>query len=167
MLSNQLDATDRRILKEVQNDGRLSIVELAARVNLSKSPCLKRLRRLENEGYIKRYYAELDAKKLSYGHLVFVQVKLTNTTRAKLEEFNRSVQLVPQVLSCHMMSGGYDYLLKVRSRNMEEYRILLGDVISALPSVGQTSTFAVMEEVKDTMMLPLDFQTRPFPDQID
>jgi Lrp/AsnC family transcriptional regulator, leucine-responsive regulatory protein len=157
-LSNQLDAIDKSILKEVQIDGRLSIVELAARVNLSKSPCLKRLRRLENEGYIKGYYAELDAKKLSCGHLVFVQVKLSNTTRSKLEDFNRAVQHVPQVLSCHMMSGGYDYLLKVRTRDMDEYRILMGDILSALPSVGQTSTFAVMEEVKDTMVLPFDQQ---------
>ncbi len=156
MQSNQLDSIDKSILKEVQNDGRLSIVELASRVNLSKSPCLKRLRRLENEGYIRGYHAELDAKKLSYGHLVFVQVKLSNTTRSKLEEFNRAVQYVPQVLSCHMMSGGYDYLLKVRTRDMDEYRILMGDIISALPSVGQTSTFAVMEEVKDTMIVPLD-----------
>jgi Lrp/AsnC family transcriptional regulator, leucine-responsive regulatory protein len=156
MQSNHLDAIDKSILKEVQNDGRLSIVDLAGRVNLSKSPCLKRLRRLESEGYIRGYYAELDAKKLSYGHLVFVQVKLSNTTRSKLEEFNRAVQHVPQVLSCHMMSGGYDYLLKVRTRDMDEYRILMGDIISALPSVGQTSTFAVMEEVKDTMIVPLD-----------
>jgi Lrp/AsnC family transcriptional regulator, leucine-responsive regulatory protein len=158
MQSNLLDAIDKSILNEVQNDGRLSIVELATRVNLSKSPCLKRLRRLENEGYVKGYYAELDAKKLAYGHLVFVQVKLSNTTRSKLEEFNRAVQHVPQVLSCHMMSGGYDYLLKVRTRDMDEYRILMSDVLSALPCVGQTSTFAVMEEVKDTMTVPLGHQ---------
>jgi Lrp/AsnC family transcriptional regulator, leucine-responsive regulatory protein len=154
--SLQLDGVDKSILREIQRDGRLSIVELAERVNLSKSPCLKRLRRLEKDGYIKGYNAVLDAKKLSYGHLVFVQVTLANTTREKLEEFNRAVQNVPQVLSCHMMSGGYDYLLKVRTRDMDEYRILMGDVLSALPSVGQTSTFAVMEEVKDTMHVPID-----------
>jgi Lrp/AsnC family transcriptional regulator, leucine-responsive regulatory protein len=154
--SLQLDGVDKSILREIQRDGRLSIVELAERVNLSKSPCLKRLRRLEKDGYIKGYNAVLDAKKLSYGHLVFVQVTLANTTREKLEEFNRAVQNVPQVLSCHMMSGGYDYLLKIRTRDMDEYRIFLGDVLSALPSVGQTSTFAVMEEVKDTMHVPID-----------
>ncbi len=151
-----LDNIDKRILHEIQHDGRLSIVELAERVNLSKSPCLKRLRRLEKDGYIRGYHAVLDAKKLSYGHLVFVQVTLANTTRQKLEDFNKAVQLIPQVLSCHMMSGGYDYLLKVRTRDMDEYRILMGDVLSALPSVGQTSTFAVMEEVKDTMHVPID-----------
>jgi Lrp/AsnC family transcriptional regulator, leucine-responsive regulatory protein len=154
--SLQLDVIDKSILREIQRDGRLSIVELAERVNLSKSPCLKRLRRLEKDGYIKGYNAVLDAKKLSYGHLVFVQVTLANTTRQKLEEFNRAVQNVPQILSCHMMSGGYDYLLKIRTRDMDEYRIFLGDVLSALPSVGQTSTFAVMEEVKDTMHVPID-----------
>jgi Lrp/AsnC family transcriptional regulator, leucine-responsive regulatory protein len=153
---SQLDIIDKNILREIQRDGRLSIVELAERVNLSKTPCLKRLRRLEREGYIRGYNAVLDAKKLSYGHLVFVQVTLANTTLQKLEDFNRAVQLIPQVLSCHMMSGGYDYLLKVRTRDMDEYRILMGEVLSALPSVGQTSTFAVMEEVKDTMHVPID-----------
>jgi Lrp/AsnC family transcriptional regulator, leucine-responsive regulatory protein len=153
---DQLDLADRRILREIQHDGRMPVVELAERVSLSKSPCLKRLRRLEKEGYILRYIAELDAKKMAQGYLVYVQVKLANTTRLKLEEFNKSVQSVPQIQSCHMVSGGYDYLLKIRTRDMTEYRTLLGDVVSCLPGVAQTSTYPVMEEVKDTLMLAID-----------
>jgi Lrp/AsnC family transcriptional regulator, leucine-responsive regulatory protein len=154
--SDQLDSADLRILREIQTDGRMPVVELAERVNLSKSPCLKRLRRLEKEGFIRGYFAELDAKKLAQGYLVYVQVKLANTTRLKLEEFNRSVQNVTQIQSCHMVSGGYDYLLKVRTRDMDEYRILLGDVISCLPGVAQTSTYPVMEDVKDTIAIAIE-----------
>jgi Lrp/AsnC family transcriptional regulator, leucine-responsive regulatory protein len=153
---DQLDAADLRILREIQQDGRMPVVELAERVNLSKSPCLKRLRRLEKDGFIRRYVAELDAKKMAQGYLVYVQVKLANTTRICLEEFNKAVQSVPQIQSCHMVSGGYDYLLKIRTRDMEEYRMMLVDVISGLPSVAQTSTYPVMEEVKDTIAMAIN-----------
>jgi Lrp/AsnC family transcriptional regulator, leucine-responsive regulatory protein len=155
-LLDQLDAADLRILREIQQDGRISVVELAERVNLSKSPCLKRLRRLEKDGFIRRYVAELDAKKMAQGYLVYVQVKLANTTRQSLEEFNKAVQNVPQIQSCHMVSGGYDYLLKIRTRDMEEYRMMLVDVISGLPSVAHTSTYPVMEEVKDTIAMAIN-----------
>ncbi|NKB16162.1 MAG: winged helix-turn-helix transcriptional regulator [Sphingomonadales bacterium] len=152
---DNLDFVDLKILSAVQRDGRMSVVELAEQVNLSKTPCLKRLKKLENAGYIRGYQAQLDPRKLDQGYLVFVQVKLTTTTLSKLEAFNDAVRLIPEVQSCHMMSGGYDYLLKVRTRDMDSYRILLGDVISSLPGVGQTSTFPVMEEVKDSMALAI------------
>jgi Lrp/AsnC family transcriptional regulator, leucine-responsive regulatory protein len=155
-ISKTIDQADRRILAELQQNGRISIVELAEAVNLSKSPCLTRLRRLEKAGYIRGYYAQLDPKKLAHGYLVYVQVKLIDTTRASLEEFNRAAREVPQIQSCHMVSGGYDYLLKVRTRDMDTYRALLGDVISALPKVGQTSTYPVMEQVKDNMFIGVD-----------
>jgi Lrp/AsnC family transcriptional regulator, leucine-responsive regulatory protein len=142
------DSTDRRILREIQSDGRMPVVELAERVNLSKSPCLKRLRRLEKDGYINGYRAELDPKKLGYGYLVFVQVTLVNTTRITLEAFNRAMQDVPQIEGCYMMAGGYDYLLKVRTKDMDDYRLFLGEILSGQPGIGQTSTFPVMEEVK-------------------
>jgi Lrp/AsnC family leucine-responsive transcriptional regulator len=152
---DDLDATDLRILREIQQNGRLPVVDLAERVNLSKSPCLKRLRRLEKQGYILGYRAVLDAKKLAQAHLVFVQVKLANTSRQVLDHFNLAVQSIPQIQSCHMMSGGYDYLLKIRTKDMEDYRILLGDVLSALPGIAQTSTFPVMEQVKDEITLAI------------
>lgn len=150
---DQLDQIDRAILHQIQADGRLSVVELAERVHLSKSPCLKRLRRLERDGFIVGYRAQLDPKKIDQGYLVFVQVKLESTTSKNLAAFNRAVQDVPEILACHMLSGGYDYLLKVRTRDMGAYRDLLGDVIADLPGVYQTSTFPVMEEVKDTALL--------------
>lgn len=153
---DKLDLIDRRILYEIQLNGRIPFVDLAEKVHLSKSPCLKRLRRLEKAGYIKGYRAVLDADKIAQGYLVYVQVKLKNTSRDVLERFNQSVQSVPQILSCHMMSGGYDYLLKVRTRDMKAYRILLGDVLADLPGVSQTSTFPVMEQVKETSVLLIE-----------
>jgi len=150
---SQLDATDRRILAEVQNNGRIQVVDLAEAVGLSKSPCLKRLRRLEQTGFIRGYRAELDPDKIAQGYLVYVQVKLESTKRDWLETFNAAIQNVPEIMTCHMMSGGYDYLLKVRTRDMHAYRELLGDVISDLPGVQQTETYPVMEQVKDTYLL--------------
>lgn len=141
------------MLGVVQGEGRISVVELAERVNLSKSPCLQRLRRLEADGFIRGYRADLDPKKVAHGYLVYVQVTLENTSRLSLENFNAAVQDIPQILTCHMMSGGYDYILKVRTADMSAYRELLGDVISVLPGVNKTSTFPVMEEVKDTTAL--------------
>lgn len=151
-----LDPIDRRILNRLQQDGRMSVVDLAEHVHLSKSPCLQRLRRLERDGFIRGYRADLDPQKVAHGYLVYVQVKLENTSRDILETFNAGVQSVPQILTCHMMAGGYDYLLKIRTADMTAYRALLGDVISVLPGVNTTSTFPVMEEVKDTTVLVVD-----------
>ncbi len=153
-----IDDVDRRLLAALQAEGRISIVELAERINLSKTPCLKRLRRLERAGVIKNYRADLDPTKINCGYLVFVQVKLENTRRDCLEGFNRAVMDVPEIMSCHMLSGGYDYLLKVRTQDMSAYRTLLGDVISDLPGVAQTATFPVMEEVKDKAEMVINAQ---------
>lgn len=155
MGNKDIDDTDRRILSRLQQNGRISIVDLAESVNLSKSPCLTRLRRLEKAGFIKGYFAELDPKKLNQGYLVYVQVKLSNTTRSNLNEFNKAALAIPQIQSCHMMSGGYDYLLKIRTSDMDSYHSLLIDVISTLPNIEQTSTYPVMEQVKDNMMVTL------------
>jgi len=155
-IKKTLDQTDLRILSEVQKSGRMSVVELAKLVNLSKTPCLQRLRRLEREGYIIGYRARLDPRKIKQGQLIYVQVKLKNTTSATLDSFNAAALATPQILACHMLSGGFDYLLKVRSPDMASYRELLGDVIAKLPGVLQTSTFPVMEEVKDTHQIMID-----------
>ncbi|MEO0452158.1 MAG: Lrp/AsnC ligand binding domain-containing protein [Pseudomonadota bacterium] len=144
-----LDEFDRKILRSVQSDGRLSISDLSEAVGLSKTPCLTRLRRLEARGYIERYKGVLSASKIRQDYVTFVQVKLEATTRRHLQAFSDAVQSVPQIQSCHMMSGGYDFLLKIRTRNMRTYRELLGDVVSELPGIAQTSTFPVMETVKD------------------
>lgn len=155
VLGGQMDDFDRKLLHEIQRDGRAPVVELAERIGLSKTPCQKRLRRLEREGVIRGYRAEIAPEKIDCGYLVFVQVKLDSTTTDKLERFNTTVKAIPEIMSCHMLSGGYDYLLKVRTRNMTTYRALLGDVIAQLPGVAQTSTFPVMEEVKDSSALSI------------
>lgn len=151
-----LDRIDRRILKIIQTNGRLPVVDLAQQVGLSKSPCLKRLRRLEKSGHIRGYRADLDADKIQQGYLVYVQVKLSNTHRETLDRFNTAVADIPEIMSCHMMAGGFDYLLKIRTRDMKSYRHLLGDVLSMLPGVDQTATFPVMEQVKETHALMID-----------
>lgn len=150
MMLEDLDLLDRRILRAMQDSGRLSISELSEEVGLSKTPCLTRLRRLEDKGYIRRYKAVLDPAKIRQDYVTYVQVKLAATTRRHLDAFSDAVQNVPEIQSCHMMSGGYDFLLKIRTRNMRAYRELLGDVLSELPGIAQTSTFPVMETVKET-----------------
>ena len=152
---NTLDPIDLRLLQVIQKNGRMSIVDLAAGIGLSKSPCLKRLRRLEKDGYIRGYRADIDPYKVSQSHLVYVQVKLSSTKMDKLEAFNAAVQDIPQIMSCHMMSGGYDYLLKIRTKDMQAYRAFMGEVLANLPGVLQTSTFPVMEQVKESSFIPL------------
>lgn len=152
----KIDQTDLRILYEMQQSGRMTVVDLASRVNLSKTPCLQRLKRLEEEKYILGYRARLDPKKIKQGYLVYIQLKLENTLSETLDKFNEAVLKTPQILTCHMLSGGYDYLLKLRTADMASYRDILGGIIAGLPGVRHTSTFPVMEEVKDTHLLVID-----------
>lgn len=144
-----LDNIHKNILRILQNDGRISIVNLAERVGLTKTPCLTRLRRLEKTGYIDGYQARINPHKVDQSYLVYVQIKLENTTSQTLRNFNQAAKATPDIMSCHMLSGGYDYLLKIRTRDMASYRELLGDVIASLPGVLTTASFPVMEEVMD------------------
>ena len=148
-MPDQLDRIDRSILAALAADGRLSMAELATRVGLSKTPVQARVRRLENERYIRGYSAVIDLEKMGEGHVAFVQVKLSDTRSAALDAFNRSVQGIAEIEQCHMMAASFDYLLKVRTRDIAAYRRILGERISALPHVAQTSTFVAMETVKD------------------
>ena len=153
-----LDRFDWKILEAMQADGRLSLSELSDQVGLSKTPCQIRLKRLEAEGYIIGYNARLNMRKIRKNYVVFIQVKLEATSRRHLDNFNKAVKKMDAIQSCHMMAGGFDYLLKVRCRNMEEYRIILTDSINDLPGVYQTTTFPVMEEVKQTVGVDLSGQ---------
>jgi Lrp/AsnC family leucine-responsive transcriptional regulator len=146
---DQLDRIDRNILAALSRDGRLSASELAAAVGLSKTPVQARVRRLEKDGFIRGYTAVIDRERMGEGHVAFVQVKLSDTRSLALAEFNRAVQAVPEIEQCHMMAASFDYLLKVRTRDIAAYRRVLGERISALPHVAQTSTFVAMETVKD------------------
>lgn len=155
MVTGGLDATDLRILDEMQREGRISVVELSRRVNLTKTPCAERLRRLENSGVIAGYFAKLNPTVVNAGHIVMVQVQLKGTTADELDAFNAAVARVPEIQSCHMVAGGYDYLLKVRTRDIDAYRRVLGAAISKLPGVLQTHSYVVMETVKDDVTLPV------------
>lgn len=144
-----LDRFDRKILDVLARDGRISITDLAKDIGLSKSPTQARLRRLEAEGVITGYRAMMDPVRLGLDHVAFVEVKLNDTREAALAAFNRAIAQLPEVEQAHMMASNFDYLLKVRTSNMSAYRTVLGEKISALPHVASTSTFVVMEAVKE------------------
>lgn len=148
-MTDQLDRIDRNILSALSREGRLSMAELAARVGLSKTPVQARVRRLEADGYIRGYAAIVDRERMGEGHVAFVQVKLSDTRSAALDAFNKAVLAIPEVEQCHMIASSFDYLLKVRTKDIASYRRVLGERISALPHVAQTSTFVAMETVKD------------------
>ncbi|HBR98484.1 MAG TPA: proline dehydrogenase transcriptional activator [Gammaproteobacteria bacterium] len=143
-----LDKLDHSILRELREDGRVTVTKLASRVGLSKTPCQVRMRRLEDQGYIVGYTALVDHKKLGDKHIAFVQVSLNDTKTKALEAFNASVRNIAEVEQCHMIAADFDYLLKVRTSDIDAYREVLGEKISNLPHVKQTSTFVVMEDVK-------------------
>lgn len=149
MNKDQLDRIDRAILSALSRQGRLSMAELAEKVGLSKTPVQARVKRLEKDGFIRGYAAVVDREKMGEGHVAFVQVKLSDTRSAALDAFNRAVASAPEIEQCHMMAASFDYLLKVRTRDIAAYRRVLGERISALPHVAQTSTFVAMETVKD------------------
>ncbi|WP_404851799.1 winged helix-turn-helix transcriptional regulator [Colwellia sp. MB02u-6] len=149
-----LDRIDLTILDALQKNGRISNSTLAQRVNLSASPCLERVKRLEQEGYIERYGAFLNASKLKYGMTAFIQVTLDRTTADIFNKFRAQVIEIKEVAECHMVVGGFDYLLKLRFENMEAYRILLGNIVD-LPGVSQTHTYVVVEHVKRYSGIPI------------
>jgi Lrp/AsnC family transcriptional regulator, leucine-responsive regulatory protein len=150
-----LDRTDRKILKALQADGRIATVDLAEKVGLSPTSTSDRVKRLQREGFIAGYGARLDPHRLGLGLLVFVEVSLDKTTPDVFEKFAEAVRRAPEVLECHMVAGGFDYLVKTRVADMAAYRRFLGDILLALPGVKETRTYAVMEEVKSDGMLPV------------
>lgn len=151
----KLDSIDRRILKELQADGRISFTELAPKVGLTTSPCLERVRRLERGGVIKGYGALLDPHRLDAGLLVFIELSLAYTTPEIFAEFKRAMRKLPQVLECHLVSGDFDYLVKARVRDMAACRELLGQMLATLPNVRNSRTLVVMEEIKETTTIPI------------
>ena len=151
-----LDRTDYRILEILQQNGRITNVDLAEQVHLSPPPCLERVKRLEREGYIEKYVGILNPYKLNAGLLAFIQVTLHSTASKDLEKFNRSVTSLRQVQECHMVSGGFDYLIKVRASDMQDYRHFLGHELADIPNVRETHTYVVMQEVKVESSIALD-----------
>lgn len=150
-----LDRIDRRILKVLQEDGRITTVELADRVGLSPTATSERMKRLLRDGYVTGFRAVLDPHRLGRGLLVFVEVSLDKTTPDAFERFAAAVRRSPEVMECHMVAGGFDYLVKTRVEDMAAYRRFLGDVLLSLPGVKESRTYAVMEEVKTDGLLPV------------
>jgi Lrp/AsnC family leucine-responsive transcriptional regulator len=146
----KLDRIDRRILGALQDDGRLSYVDLGEKVGLSTSPCLERVRRLEKDGYIRGYTALLDPTRLEAGLLVFVEISLNYTSGTVFEDFRRAVARWPEILECHLVAGDFDYLLKLRIADMASYRELLGEILHALPGVRDSRTLVAMETVQES-----------------
>ncbi len=151
----ELDRIDLRILACLQEDGRLSNLKLAETVGLSPTAVLARVQRLTKDGYILGYEARLNPLKLGMGMMVFIEVLLDKTTPNIFDAFKASVQVHPEIMECHMVAGGFDYLLKTRMADMTAYRAFAGTVLWQLPGVRETRTYAVMEEVKNTTALAL------------
>ncbi len=152
---HSLDKIDAKILRVLQQDGRISNLKLAEDVHLSPTAVLERVKRLSRDGYILGYEARLNPDKLGAGMMVFIEVVLDRTTHDAMNSFKAAVQVRPEILECHLVAGGFDYLIKTRVANMQAYREFVGSVIWALPGVRETRTYAVMEEVKNTTMLPI------------
>lgn len=151
-----IDRIDRKILIELQKDGRLSNVELSRRVGLSPTPCLERVRRLENQGVITGYVAQVSPEKLGAAMLVFVEITLVKTSVDIFEEFSAAVRRLDDIQECHLVSGNFDYLLKTRVADMSSYRKLLGDILLKLPGVSESRTYVVMEEVKQSSYVKIN-----------
>ncbi len=146
---SDLDLFDRKIVDILRQDGRISITDLALRVGLSKTPCQVRVKRLIANGTIRGFRAIVDPVRLGLDHVAFAEVKLSDTREEALEAFRRAVLNIPEVEECHMIASSFDYLLKVRTADIRRYRAVLGEHISSLPHVANTSTFVAMETIRD------------------
>ena len=155
-MQENLSAIDRRILRLLQHNADLSAAEIAEKVELSQSPCWRRIHRLQEDGVIERKVALLSPKKLGLGITVFVAIKLSAHGRSNLDEFERAVVGYPQVLECHSMAGGSDYLLKVVAKDIADYERFLRDHLLQRPHVHEAHSHIAMSEVKRTTELPLD-----------
>ena len=151
----ELDRTDRRILELLQKEGRLTNVELADKVSLSASPCLRRVRALEEAGVIRKYVALLDPLQVGLGLLAYVSVTLEKRGKMAGESFGRTVLAWPEVISCYSMTGEMDYLLRVHVEDLEHFTRFMMDRLLKLPSVVDVKSNFVLERIKDTTALPL------------
>ena len=150
-----LDRIDLKILRALQQDGRLSNTALAEEVGLSATPCSERVKSLERQDFIELYTAKLNPHLLQLELLVFVEISLLRTSADVFADFKEAVIKLPQVLECHLVSGNFDYLIKARVADMADYRKLLGETLLTLPGVSESRTYVVMEELKETQALPL------------
>ncbi len=151
----QLSTIDKKILRELQKDGRITFSELAKRVGLSTSPCLERVRRMERDGVISGYTTLLNPHFLDADLIVFVQIRLTRTSQDIFERFKKAATKLDEVQECYLISGNFDYLIKARVSDMDSYRKFLGTTLLTLPDVQESTSYVVMELVKETLALPV------------
>ncbi|ARP95435.1 Lrp/AsnC ligand binding domain-containing protein [Bordetella genomosp. 13] len=152
----QLDRVDLKILDVLQREGRIAITELAERISLSATPCSERVKRLEREGVITGYHARVNPAALGKTLLVFLEIKLSAKSGDVFDKVRKELLYVPEVMECHLVSGDFDYLVKARLSEMNEYRRLLGEILKRLPASAESRSYVVMEEIKETLYLPVD-----------
>ncbi|WP_144635476.1 winged helix-turn-helix transcriptional regulator [Bordetella genomosp. 13] len=152
----ELDRVDLKILDVLQREGRISITELAERISLSATPCSERVKRLEREGVITGYHARVNPAALGKNLLVFLEIKLSAKSGDVFDKVRKELLYVPEVMECHLVSGDFDYLVKARLSEMNEYRRLLGEILKRLPASAESRSYVVMEEIKETLYLPVD-----------
>ena len=155
-IMKELDKTDLKILKFLQQNARIPMTELAEKVGLSTTPVTERVKRLERDNFITGYHVRLNPNLLGKGLLIFVELKLRSKSGNIFEDFRREVMRIPQILECHLVSGEYDYLIKVRLPDMSAYRDMLGNILLHLPAAAESRSYVVMEEVKEETVLDLD-----------
>lgn len=158
MSTPDLNRIDRKILRILQQDGRITYAELARQVGLTTTPCIERVRRLEREGYIRGYTAIVDPDKLGAGLIVFVQIRLDRTTKESFASFKQAVLQLPEVQECYLVTGSFDYLIKARMADMAHYREFLEDALLGVPGVQASTSIAVMEAVKETLSIPISLR---------
>lgn len=151
----ELDNIDKRILRILQQDGRISIAALSREVGLSSSPCFERIKRLESIGVIQGFEARVNPKYLGRELLVFVQIRLSRTSDDIFKRFTEAVIQLEEVQECNLVSGNFDYLIKARVANMDAYRIFLGETLLQLPGVQESTSYVVMEQVKESLSIPI------------
>lgn len=151
-----LDRIDLKILDILQREGRISVTELAERVSLSATPCSDRVKRMEREGVIAGYHARVNPAALGKNLLVFLEIKLSAKSGDVFDKVKKELLYVPEVMECHLVSGDFDYLVKARLTEMNEYRRLFGEILKRLPASAESRSYVVMEEIKETLYLPVD-----------
>lgn len=152
----QLDRIDRRILRLLQTDGRIANVELARQVNLTPTPCLERVKRLEREGFIMNYVALIEPKRANVALCAYIEVQLTHSTTAAFKKFNQHMLNLPEVQECQMVAGGFDYLIKIRVADMQHYQRFLGEKLASIEGISQTHTYVVIQDVKSTTAIQIN-----------
>lgn len=155
--SDSLSRIDKNILRVLQENGRITYAELARQVGLTTTPCIERVRKLEKNGVIRGYRAELDPEYLDAGLVVFVQIRLSRTSQDNFEAFREAAVQLDAVQECYLVSGNFDYLIKARVADMHAYREFLGETLLTLPGVDASTSIVVMEEVKETLTIPVPY----------